>query len=141
MYLSIQFGGEIWLLCGLLSFFLTIITIIITLIHWFCYAKCSCLNCGIKVMFALCLALTIGGVIGYVVITDCEECCYDHTRGREPRLQASQCYVHPVYSFILVFSFCNDDVCIYKYIDWAIFAAIFQMIAVVCSCGLGYGFD
>ena len=110
-----KFAGQIWLMCGLLSFFLTIITIILTLLFWLCYEKCECLNCWLKVLYAVCLAFTLSGIISYVALTGCDECCYDGTGRDEPIIKGSQ---------------------------WAGgIAALFQVISVVCSCGLGYGFD
>eukprot|EP00483_Globobulimina_turgida_P010804 UN10825 len=102
-----------WLLCGLCSFFISIGAIILTVIFWCC--DCDCLNCWIKVIYAICLAATMTGIIQYVVVTGCENCCYDSTGLNEPIIRASQ--------------------------YWAAIAAIFQAIATICTCGLGYGDD
>eukprot|EP01083_Nonionella_stella_P290954 990067_1 len=108
-----KFAGEMWLLLGLCSFFITIGAIIATVIFWLC--DCECLNCWIRIIWAATLCCTLGGIIQYVLITQCENCCYDTTGANEPIMRASQ-YM-------------------------AAIAAIFQMIATICSCGLGWESD
>ena len=104
-----KFGGDMWLLLGLCSFFGTIGGIAATIVYNLC--KCYCMNCWIKLLYGACLGCTLGGSLQYVFFTRCENCCYDTTGSNEPIVQASM--------------------------YWAAVAAIFQIITTICSCGLG----
>eukprot|EP01084_Bolivina_argentea_P189235 325486_1 len=101
--------GEMWLMMGLISFFVCIGAIVATVIYWF--LSWSCLNCWIKILFAISVMGTIGAVIQFIWRGDCIGCCFDGEGKNEPAALASM--------------------------FWAILAGLLQGVATLCTCVLG----